>query len=155
MVFANIFRKFDHFSDAIMNEMASQITGISIVYSTVCSGTDQRKHQSSVSLAFMTGTHRWHVNSPHKRPVTWKMFPFDDVIMNKTGLDPIWHRKLIEILANLPKIVFGTSEPWMSSLFYVYIYSVSKIREIFTSPTYKLLLSCTVISDLYRYLFQI
>ena len=45
------------------------------------SGTDQRKHQSSASLAFVRGIHRRPVNSPHKWPVTRKMFPFDDVIM--------------------------------------------------------------------------
>ena len=39
-------------------------------------------HQSSASLAFVRGIHRWPVNSPHKLPVTRKMFPFDDVIMN-------------------------------------------------------------------------
>ena len=44
-------------------------------------GTDQRKHQSSALLAFVRGIHRWPVNSPHKGPVTRKMFPFDDVIM--------------------------------------------------------------------------
>ena len=47
----------------------SQITGVSIVYSTVCSGADQRKHQSFASLAFVRGLHRWSVNSPHKGPV--------------------------------------------------------------------------------------
>ena len=51
------------------------------VYSTVCPGADRRKHQSSEPLAFVRGIHRWPVNSPHKRPVTRKMFPFDDVIM--------------------------------------------------------------------------
>ena len=44
-------------------------------------GADQRKHQSSMSLAFVRGIHRWPVNSPHKGPVTRKMFPFDDIIM--------------------------------------------------------------------------
>ena len=52
-----------------------------IVYSTVCSGADQTKHQSSASLAFMRGIHRWPVNFPHKWQVTQKMLPFDDVIM--------------------------------------------------------------------------
>ena len=52
--------------------MASQITRVSIVYSTVCSGADQRKLQSSASLAFVGGIHRWPVNSPHKRPVMRK-----------------------------------------------------------------------------------
>ena len=61
--------------------MASQITSLTIVYSNVYSGSDQRKHQSSVSLAFVRGIHRWPVNSPHNGPVTRKMFPFDDVIM--------------------------------------------------------------------------
>ena len=37
-----------------MSTMASQITGVSILYSTVCSDADQRKHQSSVSLAFVS-----------------------------------------------------------------------------------------------------
>ena len=64
-----------------MDAMASQITSLTIVYSTVYSGADQRKHQSSASLAFVWGIHRRPVNSPHKWPVTRKMFPFDDVIM--------------------------------------------------------------------------
>ena len=64
-----------------MDTMASQITSLTIVYSTVYLGADQRKHQSSASLAFVWGIHRGPVNSPHKRPVTRKMFPFDDVIM--------------------------------------------------------------------------
>ena len=70
-----------HYNDVIMDAIASQITSLTIVYSTVYSGADQRKHQSSASLAFVRGIHRWPVNSPHKWPVTRKMFPFDDVIM--------------------------------------------------------------------------
>ena len=66
-----------------MRTMASQLTGVSIVCSTVGSGADQRKHQSSASLAFVRGIHRWPVNSPHKRPVVRKMFPFDEAIMKK------------------------------------------------------------------------
>ena len=64
-----------------MGAMASQITSLTIVYSTVYSDADQRKHQSSASLAFVWGIHRGPVNSPHKWPVTRKMFPFHDVIM--------------------------------------------------------------------------
>ena len=65
--------------------MASQIPGVSIVCSIVGSGADQRKHRSSVSVPFVQG-----INSPAtgefpaQKPVTRKMFPFDDVIM-KTG----------------------------------------------------------------------
>ena len=55
-----------------MGTMASQITSLTIVYSTVYSGADQRKHQTSASLAFVWGIHRRPVNSPHKWPVTRK-----------------------------------------------------------------------------------
>ena len=71
-----------HYRDVIMSTMASQITSVSIVYSTVCTGPDQRKHQRSVSLAFVRGIHQWPVNSLHKGPVTRKIFPYDDVIMS-------------------------------------------------------------------------
>ena len=70
-----------HYYDVIMNAMASQITSLSIVYSSVYSGADQRKHQSYASLASVRGIHQWPVNSPHKWQVTRKMFPFDDDIM--------------------------------------------------------------------------
>ena len=76
-----------HNNDVIMSEMASQITSLTIVYSTVCSCADQRQHQSSTSLAFVWGIHRWPVNSPHKGPVTRKIFPFDDVIMMSFSLE--------------------------------------------------------------------
>ena len=71
-----------HYSDVIMNATVSQITGVSIVCSTVCSVVDQRKHQSSASLAFVRGIYRWPADSPHKGWVTRKMFSFDDVIVN-------------------------------------------------------------------------
>ena len=71
----------NHHSDVIMGAMESQITSLTIVYSTVYSGAHQRKHQRSASLAFMWGIHRWPVYSPNKWSVTRKMFPFDDVIM--------------------------------------------------------------------------
>ena len=70
-----------HYNDVIMGAIASQITSLTIVHSIVYSDADQRKHQSSASLAFVRGIHRGPVNSPHKWPVTWKMFPSDDVIM--------------------------------------------------------------------------
>ena len=72
---------FMHYSDVIMGVMASQLTSLPIVYLTVYSGRDQRKHQSSASLAFVRGIHLRPVNSPYKWPVTRKMFPFDDIIM--------------------------------------------------------------------------
>ena len=47
-----------HYSDVIMSTLVSEITGISIVCSTVCLGADRRIHQSSASLAFVRGNHR-------------------------------------------------------------------------------------------------
>ena len=74
-------RLFVHYNDVIMGEIASQITSLTIDYSTVYSDTDRRKNQSFASLAFVRGIHRSPVNSPHKWSVTRKMFPFDDSIM--------------------------------------------------------------------------
>ena len=62
-----------------MSAIAYQTTHVSIVYSTVCSGADQRKHKSSASLAF--------VKEIHKGPVTRKNIPLDDVIMMDTQND--------------------------------------------------------------------
>ena len=71
----------NHYNDVIMGAIASQITSLTIVNSTVYSDVDQRKHQNSASLAFVRGIHRGQVNSRHKWPVTRKIFPFDDVTM--------------------------------------------------------------------------
>ena len=56
-----------------MSTLASQIASLTIVNSII--------YLSSASLALVRGIHRWAVNSPHKGPVTRKMFPFDDVFM--------------------------------------------------------------------------
>ena len=77
-----MYMQLNHYSDVIMTAMASQITSLTIVYSIDYSGADQRKHQSPALMAFVRGIHRGPVNSPHKGPVTRKMFPFDDVIMS-------------------------------------------------------------------------
>ena len=55
--------------------------GVSTVCLTVSSDANQGQYQSSASLVFVRGIHRWPVNSPHKGPITRKMFPFDDVII--------------------------------------------------------------------------
>ena len=83
-----------YYTDTIMGAMASQITSLTIVCSTVYSGAHQRKHQSPASLTIVRGIHRWPVNSPQQLPVTRKMFPFDDVIMERMG----W--KHIKVTAN-------------------------------------------------------
>ena len=86
-----------HYDDVTMDAIASQITSLTIVYSTVYSGADQSRHQSSASLAFVWGIHRGPVNSPHKWPVTRKMFPFDDVIMQRKGTHEFIYEFLIVI----------------------------------------------------------
>ena len=48
----------NHYTDVVMTTMAPQITSLAVVYSIVYSGADQRKHQSSASLAFVWGIHR-------------------------------------------------------------------------------------------------
>ena len=58
-----------HYNDVKVGAIASQITSLAIVYSIVYSEADQRKHQSSASLAFVRGIHRVPVNSLHKWPV--------------------------------------------------------------------------------------
>ena len=83
--------------------MASQITGVSIIYSTVYSGTDQRKRQNYASLAFVTGIHRWRWIPRAKGPVTRKMFPFDDVIMLATLSQ--WTHVMIVIIGYLRTIL--------------------------------------------------
>ena len=83
--------KLKHYGDAILGAIASQITNVTVVYSTVYSDADQRKHQSSASLAFVRRNHRGPVNSPHKWPATRKMFPPDDVTMAKKQLVTSYH----------------------------------------------------------------
>ena len=93
-----------HYDDVIMGTMASQITSLTIVYSTVYSDTDQRKHQSSASLAFVQGIHRGPVNSPHKWPVTRKIFPFHDVIVDSHELA---NKKILCIILILKTCIKG------------------------------------------------
>ena len=100
---------FIYYNDVIMSAMASQITSLTLVYSSVYSGVDQSKHQSSALLAFVRGIHRRPVNSPHKGPVTRKMFPFDDVIM-------LWNRMLFGPVCIFWSVLLLTSPPQMSML---------------------------------------
>ena len=58
--------KITHYCHVITGAMSSQITSLTSVYLTVYLSAYQRKYQSSASLAFVRGIHRWTVNSPHK-----------------------------------------------------------------------------------------
>ena len=94
-----------------MITIASQITSLAIAHSTVYSDAYQRKHQSSTSLAFVRGIHRWPVNSPHKGPVTRKMFPFDDVIMiffPQSGSFEVWRKPLVDSSVAFALLNLGT-----------------------------------------------
>ena len=103
-----------HYDDVIMGAIASQITSLTIVYTTVYSDADHRKHQSSVSLAFVRGIHRRPVNSPHKGPVTWKMFPFDDVIMIYWWFPGTWaiDTELLWLRCCYPRWAFEQTVGW-------------------------------------------
>ena len=88
----------NHYEDVKMGAMASPIISLTIDYSTVYSGADQSKLQCSVSLAFVRGFHQWPVNSPHKWPVTRKIFPF--VASSCFGIAepsrfPLWYLQLM------------------------------------------------------------
>ena len=65
-----------HYDDVIMGAMVSQIPSLAIVYSTVYSGTDQRKQQSSASLAFVRGIHRFSVMASNAENVWWRHHHF-------------------------------------------------------------------------------
>ena len=105
-----------------MSAMASQMTSIMIVYSTVYSGADQRKYQSSAPLAFLRGIHRWPVNSPHKGPVTRKMFPFDDVISvtKMSWISKKYTNLIIECLYKAPEYhnqqIMPPSKNWLCTI---------------------------------------
>ena len=108
-----------HYNDVMMCTMASQITSLTSVYSTVYSGADQRKHQSSASVAFVWGIHRGPVNSPHKWPVTRKMFPFDDVIMEQCSCehvrDSLWYYPLLNEVLIDDQVNSGPANDWVHS----------------------------------------
>ena len=90
----------DQYTDVIMCAVVSQITSLTSVHSTVCSGSDQRKHHGSASLAFARGIYRWLVDSPHKGPVTRKKVPFDDVITTSDlclFMLWIWHGEFVSL----------------------------------------------------------
>ena len=98
--------KLFHYNDVTMGSMASQITSLTVVYASVYSGADQRKHQISASLAFVRVIHRSPVNSPHKWPGARKMFPSDDVIMS-------WDRLFIVLCVDCSHIFSRQPTGWM------------------------------------------
>ena len=94
-----------HYSDVTVGAMASHITSLTIVYLTVYSGADTRKHQISTSLAFVWAIHRWPVNSSHKWPVTQKMFPFEDVVMTTNSVTKAYSGPVLMCSMPLPQSI--------------------------------------------------
>ena len=108
-------------SDVIMSTMASRITSLTIVYTTVYSGADQIKHQSSASLAFVRGIRRSPVNFPHKGPVTRKCFH----LMTLSWMTDIWQNTFFQMyyprwkplnfkLNFIELCSFGSNRLWVS-----------------------------------------
>ena len=79
-----------HCNDVIVSAMASQATNFTIVYLTVYSGADQRKHESSTSLAFVREIHRWPVNSRTKGQQRGKCFHLMTSSCSKWWGQPWW-----------------------------------------------------------------
>ena len=113
-----------HYDDVKMDAMASQITSLTIVYST-----EQSKHQSSAPLAFVWGIHRGPVNSPQKWLVTRKMFPFDDVIMVAYHMTPlgksVGYLSLIMVLYPklYPMVLYPKLYPKINVWFYLFFFA--------------------------------
>ena len=106
-----------------MGEIASQITILPVVYLTAYSGADQRKYQGSASLAFVRGIHRWPVNSPHKGPVTRKMFAFDDIMICEIVLRPPYHVKIdveLKTYFDHTKLICRPAKPYNGSISKLY-----------------------------------
>ena len=90
----NLTSSVQHYSDVIMGTIASQITSLTVVYLTVYSDADQRKHQSSASLAFVLGIHRdrwiprtkgqWRGKCFHLMTSSWD-----------NGLSPVWRQTIL------------------------------------------------------------
>ena len=76
-----------HYADVIMTTMASQITSLTVVYSTLLFRRRSKKTSKLRVTVLCVGNSPGQVNSPHKGPVTRKMFPFDDVIMSLSSND--------------------------------------------------------------------
>ena len=119
-----------HYNDVIMGAKASQITSLTIVYSTVYADADQRKHQSFALLALCAGNSPGPVNSPHKGPVTRKIFPFDDVIMkimfSDISMNIIWYKIVASsiLICKQNFVLFQTTsfqcnQSWTYQLYFV------------------------------------
>ena len=129
-----------HYCGVIMGAMASQNSSLTIVYWTVHSGPDQRKHQNSASLAFVRGIHRRPVNSPHKGPVTRKMFPFNNFIM-RCGLSsahshPYKSSTYTPVIRTYMYFLYHTC-PWLTCPSFWSCYIIVTLLDVFMRINYR------------------
>ena len=121
-----------HYNDVMMSPMASQITSLMIVYSTVYSGADQK-----ISNLCVTGLCEENspvtVNSQHRGPVTRKMLPFDDAIMVVLQFASIFFRmkRRCLLLGRINSVrLYGTAVfIIVSSLVTISLLSVPRLSE--------------------------
>ena len=114
-----------HYNDVIMSAMGSQITSLAILYSTVYLRCKSKKTSKLRVIGLCPGNSP--VISPHKRPVTRKMLPFDDVIMliNVYGYrrqSVIWAGQIIThvyFIRQLPMCIFGNLLYWIGAYLFV------------------------------------
>ena len=78
-----------HYSDVTVSAMASQITGISIVWATIRSGADQRKTSKLRVTGLCEGNPLGTGGFPPQRASNAKKFLSDDVIMVTTLSSPL------------------------------------------------------------------
>ena len=126
----SIMRLFVHYNDVIMSAVVPQITSLTIVYSTAYSAADQRKHQSSESLAFVRGIHRWPVNSPHKGPIIWKcshlMTSSTKTMITALYLQATWSKNYIS-LVHKQRVLMHGHQGWnvrhgLCHIYMIYVY---------------------------------
>ena len=107
-----------------MGAMASQITGVSMVWSTVFSGADYRKPQSSTWLAFVRGIYQWPVDSSHKGPVTRECFYLMTSSWTKNKLFGLWRKVyIIDIFIRIEWSMFERNGSYPLSNIYVFYHS--------------------------------
>ena len=132
-----------------MTTMASQITSLTVVYSTVYSGADQGKHQSSASLAFVWGIHRdWWIPRTkgqlrgkclHLMTSSWVFLPLwlviTYMISRMTLTLPSWHGNALcvtdpllwKLLALCYRWISITKSQWCGALMFYFIVSLSTL----------------------------
>ena len=105
-----------HFSDVTISAVASQLTGISSVYSTVCSGAHKRKKTITVPRHYCEGNSPVTGGFPSQRTSNAENVPFDDVIIsyNKICWSVRWSAPNIhpDVRWNLQEILIARHNVW-------------------------------------------